>query len=65
LATAIPIGSNVFTLQAYEDDDDRCVKQLQDDPLGNWSPGITIAQINYQMATNPPSLALIKVQVQP
>ncbi len=65
LATAIPVGSNLFTLQAYEDDDDRCVKRPGDDPLGNWSPGITIAQYNFARPTNTPSLALIKVHVQP
>lgn len=64
-AFAIPTGSYRFKLQAYEDDDDRCVKKPGDDPLGNWNTGITFAQYSGAYYTDSPGLAWIHVSANP
>jgi hypothetical protein len=61
VATAIPVGTNRFTLEAFEDVDDRCVKRPGDDPLGNWSTGITIAQYGTPFTTESPGLLRLAV----
>ena len=60
-STGISIGRHRFTLEAFEDDDDRCVKRPGDDPLGDWSTGITIAQYGTPFTTESPGLLRLAV----
>lgn len=61
VATAVPVGESRFTLEAFEDDDDRCVKRPSDDPLGKWSTGITISQYGRAFTTESPGLLRLAV----
>jgi hypothetical protein len=64
-ATAIPIGTNRFTLRAFEDDDDRCVERDSDDALGNFATGLLITQYNFGWWTDAPGLAWMVIGAYP
>lgn len=61
VANAIPTGASRFKLSAYEDDNDRCVRNGDDDYLGSWMSGITIGNYGRRYFTDPPSIAYISV----
>ncbi len=55
MATAIPTGTYKFTLQAYEDDNDRCARRDEDDYLGPWATGITVNQYGQNIQNSFPT----------
>ncbi len=58
-ALAVPTGTSVYKLRAYEDDDTRCVWKQDDDPLGNYNTGIQLYQYPQSFRTDPPFMAWI------
>jgi hypothetical protein len=54
IATAVPIDTFRLRLEAFEDDDDRCVRRSGDDVLGNWNTGITQSQYGIAYTTDAP-----------